>query len=70
MNQLNPKFGDRVENLWASDGNPHRTGIFVKKIIVQGKPAWEITDGKGEFWKTFADKESKLKIFSAIKAVE
>ena len=40
------RFGDIVENLFASANNPCRIGIFVKRI---GKN-WEFTDGKGEFW--------------------
>ncbi|MNQ36905.1 hypothetical protein D3C85_504330 [compost metagenome] len=49
-----PKFGDIVENGWASDDNPTRRGFFVREFKRTGKlnpgRTWEITDGKGKFW--------------------
>jgi hypothetical protein len=49
------KFGDIVENHWASEHNPHRIGVFIrykKEVIL-------ITDMKGDFWETYNDKSSK-----------
>lgn len=59
---MTPKFGDMVENGWASENNPRRVGIFVRKKVSQNMPCWELTDGKGDFWLTFSDKNAKLKI--------
>lgn len=51
---LKPKFGDLVENGWASEGNPTRRGFFVREFRRTGRLnpglTWEITDGKGKFW--------------------
>lgn len=40
------KFGDIIENGWASEDNPARIGIFVKKV----SKGYECTNGKGKFW--------------------
>lgn len=49
-----PKFGDLVENGWASEGNPTRRGYFVQSFRRTGRMnpglTWEITDGRGKFW--------------------
>ena len=50
------KFGDIIINHHASEDNPLKRGIFVK----YHKRTIELTNGKGEFWKTSNDKESKL----------
>ena len=51
-----PKFGDILENPFASTDNPHKKGIFVKEFRRTGKlnPGliWELTDGNGNFWET------------------
>jgi hypothetical protein len=51
-----PKFGDTVLNRAASEGNPQRTGTFVREIRRSGRlnPGvwWQITDGQGSFWET------------------
>lgn len=52
-----PKFGERVENVYASALNPHRFGLFVKAGRtphgrMNAGPWWELTDGKGNFWRT------------------
>lgn len=51
---MRPAFGDIVENGWASEDNPTRTGFFVREFRRTGKLnpglTWEITDGKGKFW--------------------
>lgn len=52
------KFGDIVENYWASENNPNRTGIVVR---VDPKSLY-LTDGKGRFWNLVRDKDSKSKI--------
>ncbi len=55
------KFGDIVENYWASESNPHRKGIVVRvtsKIL-------HLTDGKGDFWSLIKDKTSKTKIIGS-----
>ena len=53
------KFGERVVNIWASENNPHREGLFVRHVsrsgtINPGKHI-EITDGHGEFWTVTAE---------------
>lgn len=49
-------FGDMVTNLCAGDGNPTRTGIFVRRGFNSGRlnhgPWIECTNGQGKFWKT------------------
>jgi hypothetical protein len=52
------KFGDIVINHWASEDNPRRKGIFIRKKT----DTIELTDGKGKFWKTYNDKKSRLEI--------
>lgn len=41
-----PKFGDLVENGWASEGNPTRRGYFVQSFRRTGRMnpglTWEI----------------------------
>jgi hypothetical protein len=50
------KFGDRLMNVWAGEGNPHRFGYFVRrgnKASGINKGPWiELTDKKGDFWKS------------------
>jgi hypothetical protein len=51
------KFGDIIENGWASECNPIRVGIVIKL-----KPRTiHMTDGYGIFWDLCFDKESKIK---------
>lgn len=49
-----PKFGDLVENGWASEENPTRRGYFVRAYTTTGRmnPGlhWQITDKRGKFW--------------------
>jgi hypothetical protein len=51
---MTPKFGDKLENPVASVENPHRIGMFVRKVRRTGKlnPGlwYEMTDGTGDFW--------------------
>ena len=62
-----PKFGDKVVNTCAGDGNPHKFGIFVEvkrsKSKVNGGTWYRITDGKGHFWETYP------KVIEALKEV-
>ena len=55
-----PKFGDPVENGWASEDNPTRRGFFVREIRNGARKTWEITDGKGKFWRCPLDPDHKL----------
>lgn len=52
--RLTAKFGDLVENGWASADNPTRVGYFVREFRRTGRLnpglTWELTDGKGAFW--------------------
>ena len=50
------KFGDIVENHWASKDNPHRIGVFIK----YGKGTALCTDMKGDFWNHIVDSHTKL----------
>ncbi|MGW8823418.1 hypothetical protein ACWGNU_14955 [Paenibacillus lautus] len=64
-NQVKPKhnfkFGDLIENHYASEDNPRRIGIFVKK---DSKGHFEMTDGKGKFWLSANDNDKLVKIGS------
>lgn len=48
-----PMFGDRMRNLWASEQNPTRDGIFVQAIRRNHANLYRMTDGKGKFWDVF-----------------
>lgn len=54
-----PKLGAIVTNRLASTGNPTRTGYFIRAGRTTGRmnPGvwWEITDGRGRFWKLSPD---------------
>lgn len=53
------EFGEPIVNAFASDDNPHKRGIFVRKFKRRGRlnsgTFIEMTDGKGEFWTVDAD---------------
>lgn len=59
-----PRFGDLVENGWASEENPTRRGFFVREGKRTGRmnagTYWEITDGKGKFWECPLSADHKL----------
>jgi hypothetical protein len=59
-----PRFGDLIENGWASTENPHRFGTFVRAGRRTGRlnpgPYWELTDRNGTFWETSCAEGSKL----------
>jgi hypothetical protein len=59
-NRKHPRFGDRVTNTSAGDGNPQKHGIFVRVVrdsyrnrygVTHSTTWYEITDGSGKFWK-------------------
>lgn len=58
------KFGDIVENGWASDTNPTKRGFVVRVGNRRGRmnagPFVEMTDGKGAFWECPISKDHKL----------
>ena len=61
---MNPKFGDIIENEWASISNPNRKGYFVRSgvrtgLMNRGK-YYQITNAKGKFWELMADGDSRL----------
>jgi len=59
-----PRFGDIVENGWASVDNPTRTGFFVRQGCRTGRmnagPYVEVTDGHGKFWELPMDKGHRV----------
>lgn len=58
---MNFKFGDIIENGWASEDNPIRVGIFVKKV----SKGFECTNGKGKFWVVAKDNQ-RLKVLGNV----
>jgi hypothetical protein len=58
------KFGDIVENGWASDSNPTKRGFVVRMGHRSGRmnagPYVEMTDGNGKFWECPITKDHKL----------
>jgi hypothetical protein len=56
--QLILKFGDIIENGWASEKNPNKFGIVVK---ARGHSI-NCTDGEGRFWDLVFDAGTKIKI--------
>ena len=70
VERLTAKFGDTIENGWASEANPTRVGYFVREFTVprgQMNPGltWEITDGKGKFWRLKPTGDHKITVTSA-----
>jgi hypothetical protein len=63
------KFGDLLENGWASDENPTKRGYFVRYFVrnsrMNGGPVVEMTDGNGSFWTQMAGGEHRLKLIAA-----
>lgn len=45
-----PKFGDWLRGIYASERNPIRDGIYVRTCRVNHETCYELTDGKGKFW--------------------
>lgn len=54
LQPIRPKFLDLVENGYASEQNPHKVGIFIRKGYRSGRmnPGAYLVfaDGKGDFW--------------------
>ena len=49
-----PRFGDWMQGVYASEDNPHKYGIYVRTIYRRGgmNPGkhYQLTDGNGSFW--------------------
>ncbi|MNK92719.1 hypothetical protein D3C87_1128520 [compost metagenome] len=49
-----PRFGDRMRNLWAGERNPHRDATFIRVVHRSGRfnPGkwYEMTDEMGKTW--------------------
>lgn len=52
------KFGDIIENGWASERNPTKLGIVVKAR----EHSINCTDGLGKFWDLVFDAGTKIKL--------
>jgi hypothetical protein len=55
-----PKFGDRIEGIYASDGNPRKFGTFVSMVhrphgVMNSGTFFRVTNEKGGFWEWPAD---------------
>ena len=59
-----PKFGEWLRGIYASESNPHRDGMYVRTIRRTGKlnPGvhYEVTDGNGKFWQYPAQSVERL----------
>ena len=59
-----PKFGEWLRGIHASETNPHRDGMYVRTIRRTGKlnPGvhYEVTDGNGKFWQYPAQSVERL----------
>ena len=49
-----PKFGEWLRGIHASESNPHRDGMYVRTVRRTGRmnpgKFYELTDGRGDFW--------------------
>ncbi len=66
------KFGDKIENGWASEKNPRRVGVFVKYgrrtgRMNSGKYAL-ITDMKGDLWESPVGEGHRLSVVGTVLA--
>lgn len=61
----NFRFGDVIENGWASVLNPQRYGYFVGRGARTGRlnngPWIRLTDGNSNFWEHMTNGEHKLR---------
>jgi hypothetical protein len=61
-----PRFGDTIENGWASTDNPTRVGIFVREGYRTGRMNrgryFEVTNGEGKFWELMVDRDHKITV--------
>ena len=59
-----PKFGEWLRGIYASESNPHRDGMYVRTIRRTGKfnpgKFYELTDGNGLFWQYPAQSVERL----------
>ena len=59
-----PKFGEWLRGIYASESNPHRDGMYVRTIRRTGRlnPGvhYEVTDGNGLFWQYPAQSVERL----------
>lgn len=60
MREIKFRFGDIIENRWASEDNPIRKGIFVRNK----KDLIELTNGQGKFWEVYHDDNRNVRIGS------
>jgi hypothetical protein len=64
------RFGDIIENGWASLTNPTRQGFFVREFHRSGKMnpgrTWEVTDGNGLFWELKPTGDHKITVKPAL----
>ena len=69
-----PKFGDWLRGIYASEGNPTRDGMYVRTIHRTGRvnagKFYELTDGKGKFWQYPAKSTERLPRTTATQAAE
>lgn len=58
LSRRKPCFGEWLRGIYASADNPTRDGMYVRTIRLRGKVNkgifFELTDGKGRFWRTLA----------------
>lgn len=54
MSEHRFKFGDPVENIFASIDNPYKYGYFVRHVHRTGHYI-EVTDKEGVFWESEPD---------------
>ena len=54
MDEIEPKFGEWLRGIYASESNPRRDGMYVRTIHRKGRmnpgKFYEVTDGNGAFW--------------------
>ena len=54
MDEIEPKFGEWLRGIYASESNPRRDGMYVRTIHRKGRmnpgKFYELTDGNGAFW--------------------
>lgn len=70
--RLKARFGDTIENGWASEDNPTRVGFFVREGRRTGRMNagryFEVTDGHGKFWELPLGTGHKITVHPAARA--
>lgn len=65
-NPSKPRFGDIIENGWASEANHTHVGFFVREGRRTGRMNagryFEVTDGAGRFWELPVDRDHKITV--------